>query len=259
MLSFFHAVSSEWLKRRRSLTTWLVLGSATFVPAIILAARLRYPGKLAAIYADPKFWDILFVQAWESMALMILPLATMLIVSLVTQIEDRNNGWKQLHAAPLPVATIFLSKLVLILFLVSGIVVLHNLALYFVGVLPAWLLPGLDVKVAGFPAQAQIARSAIFLIDVLPVVGIQYLLALRLRTFVAPLAIGMAQWILSLGLISWEFSYLLPYTYPSLDYLRVEYQRNLPTPAGVSTIAAGVFLAATAAGALLFSLRENKG
>jgi len=259
MLSLLHAVSSEWLKRRRSLTTWLVVGSATFVPAVMFAARLRHPANLAAIYGDPKFWDILFVQAWESMALMILPLATMLIVSLVTQIEDRNSGWKQLHAAPLPLSTIFLSKLVVILVLVTGIVVLHNFAIYLVGVLPALLLPGLTVHAATFPALAQLARAAVFLVDVLPVVGIQYLLALRLRTFVAPLAIGMALWILSLGLMSWQYSYLLPYTYPSLDYLRVEYHRNLPLPSAPSTIAVLVFLAATAAGAMVFSLRKNKG
>ena len=32
-----HSVWSEWLKQRRSLTFWLVLGSAFFVPTVLLS------------------------------------------------------------------------------------------------------------------------------------------------------------------------------------------------------------------------------
>lgn len=257
MNDLFHAVSSEWLKRRRSLTTPLVAGSATFVPAIMLAARLRHAENLPALYASATFWQDLFVQAWESMALMVLPLASMLIVSLVTQIEDRNNGWKQLQAAPLPLRTIFLSKLTVILVLVGLLVFLHGLALLAVGLVPALLLPELSAPTATFPLAAYCLRSATFLADVLPVVSLQYLLALRFRTFVAPLAIGMALWILSIGLISWQHSYILPYSYPALDYLLVEYQRPLVLPTDPSAVAIAASLVFTIAAAVSFSSQRD--
>lgn len=257
MNDLFHAVSSEWLKRRRSLTTPLVAGSATFVPAIMLAARLRHAENLPVLYASRTFWQDLFVQAWESMALMVLPLASMLIVSLVTQIEDRNHGWKQLQAAPLPLRTIFLAKLTVILALVGLLVFLHGLAILAVGLMPTLLLPELSAPTATFPFAAYCSRSATFLADVLPVVSLQYLLALRFRTFVAPLAIGMALWILSIGLISWQYSYILPYSYPALDYLLVEYQRPLVLPTDPSTVAIAACLVFTMAAAVSFSSRRD--
>jgi hypothetical protein len=259
MTALLHAVSSEWLKRRRSLTTWLILGSAAFVPSIIFLARFRRIAALPAVYDDPEFWQRLWVQAWESMALMILPLAVMLLVSLITQIEDRYNGWKQVHASPQRLATIFLAKLIVILALVVELVVLFTCAIYVCGMLPAVILPSVSLPPARFPWRAFLWRDAAFLVDSLPIVALQYLLALRFRTFIAPLAIGMATWILSVGTISWSYNYLIPYSHAGLDYLIVEYHRPRPLPAGVQTIAAGCFLVFTLAGYAVYALRRDKG
>jgi lantibiotic transport system permease protein len=253
------AVWSEWLKRKRSLTTWLVIGSAAFVPGIIFLSRFRRIGALPALYRDPRFWDTLWVQAWESMALMILPMAVMLAVSLITQIEDRDNGWKQLHAAPLPRPAIFLSKLVVILVLVVELVLAFTAAIYAAGMLPALIFTSVDAPVTAFPLSRFLRRDVAFLIDALPIVAIQYLLALRFRTFVAPLAIGMALWILSVGTISWRFNFLIPYSYAGLDYLIVEYRRPLPLPADPFVIAGACFLVFSMAGYGLYAIRRESG
>src|SRR6185436_17966852 len=99
----------------------------------------------------------------------------------------------------------------------------------------------------------------VFLLDALPIVAVQYLLALRFRTFIAPLAIGMALWILSIGTISWQFNYLIPYSHAGLDYLVVEYQRRMPLPARPSTIAVARFIVFTIIGYGLFAMRKDKG
>lgn len=249
---------SEWLKRRRSLTTPLVAGSAAFVPAIILLARVRRPGALSRTLDDPRYWTTLSVQAWESMALMILPMMVMLAVSLVTQIEDRNNGWKQVHASPVPPAAVFAAKLAVILFLAAQMLALFIVAIYLAGSVPALFVRGARVP-AGFPMWAFAERSAVFLVDVLPIAAIQYLLALWFRSFVAPLAIGLAAWLLSIGTISWAYSYVLPYSYATLDYLMVEYHRPLPVPAPPAAIAAGFFVVFTVAAYVTFALRRDKG
>jgi lantibiotic transport system permease protein len=249
---------SEWLKRRRSLTTPLVIGSAAFVPSIILIARFRRPDALPRILADPQYWTTLSVQAWESMALMILPMTVMLVVSLVTQIEDRNNGWKQVHAAPVRPGIVFLAKLAVILLLVAQMLVLFVAAIYGAGIVPALLTPGVRVPSA-FPAGTFLMRAGVFLVDVLPIAALQYLLALRFRSFVAPLAVGLAGWLLSIGTSSWHYSFVLPYSYPTLDYLMVEYHRALPVPAPPSVIAAGCFVVFTGAAYVTFALRKDKG
>ena len=256
---FGRALASEWLKRRRSLTTWLVLGSTAFVPSIIVLSRFRRIEPLRVLQADPRFWELLWRQAWEAMALMILPLAVMLMVSLITQIEDRNNAWKQVHAAPLSLPVIFVSKLTVILALAAALVFLYAPAVFAAGVLPGILLPSLPLPTPAFPLAAFLWRSLDFFVDLLPVVALQYLLALRFRTFVAPLAIGMVVWILAVGTVSWHYNFVIPYAYAGLDYLSVEYNRHLPLPASPRVIAAGWFVVLTMVGYGVYAARRDKG
>ncbi len=253
------ATWSEWLKRRRSLTTWLVIGSAAFVPTIIFLARFRRTDALPALYRAPRFWDSLWVQAWESMALMILPIAVMLMVSLIAQIEDRNNGWKQVHAAPLPLPAIFMAKLTVVLILIAQLICAFVGAIYLAGIGPALFLSSVSVPPQPFPVAAFLARAFDFFVDVLPIVALQYLLALRFRTFLTPLALGMALWILSIGTISWKYSFVIPYSYATLDYLLVEYRRPLILPFAPRLIAAPCFFVLTVAGYAVYSLRGDKG
>ena len=253
------SVWSEWLKQKRSLTFRLVLGSALFVPTIILLSRFRRVDGLPAIYRTPGFWDTLWVQAWESMALMILPMAIMLTVSLITQIEDRNHAWKQVLASPQTLATIFLAKLLVILALVVELVVLFTAAIYLCGILPAALFAGVHAPTRGFPIARFLARDMAFVGDALPIVAMQYLLALRFRTFLTPLGIGMALWILSIGTMSWRYRYLVPYSYAGIDYLQVEYHRQMAMPASPPAIAGGCFLVFTIIGYALYVSRRDKG
>jgi hypothetical protein len=258
-MAFLHVVSSEWLKRRRSLTTWLVLGSAGFVPGIITLARFRRLDAIPPAYQRPDFWELLWQQAWESMALMILPLSLMLMVSLITQIEDRSNGWKQVHAAPVTLPAAFLAKLVVIFALGLLLVVLHTAALYVAAVVPPLLLATVDMPGRAIPLATFMRRNVEFLVDASPIVAIQYALALRFRTFVAPLAIGMALWILSIGTISWRYNFLIPYSYAGLDYLAVEYHRPRPLPGGPQAIAGAAFVVFTLAGYIVYASRRDKG
>ena len=250
-------VWSEWLKRKRSLTSWLVVGSAGFIPAIIFLSRFRRIDALPKIYQAPEFWKTLWVQSWEAMALMILPMAIMLIVSLITQIEDRNQGWKQVHATPQPLLTIFLAKLAVVFVLVLLLIMCFTAAIYFCGILPPVLFAAVDPPVRSFPLTDFLKRDLAFLIDVTPIVGLQYLLAMRLRTFLTPLGIGMAMWILSIGAMSWTYNYTIPYSYASIDYLTVEYKRPMVLPAHPGTIAAAYFLVFTAAGYALYVTRSR--
>ena len=67
---------------------WLVAGAACFVPAIVLADPAQRPAGLPELYRGAEFWTRLWSSMWESMALMVLPLTIIVLVSLVTQIEN---------------------------------------------------------------------------------------------------------------------------------------------------------------------------
>jgi len=86
-MTFVKSFQSEWLKRRRSLASWLVLVGAFFTPSIILASRIKNHAALPALYVTEDFWIRLWNQSWESMEVFLLPIGIILATGLLAQIE----------------------------------------------------------------------------------------------------------------------------------------------------------------------------
>ncbi|HJU39131.1 MAG TPA: ABC transporter permease [Tahibacter sp.] len=251
---------SEWLKRRRSFAGWLVVGGALFTPAIIIAVRLVQHAKLPALYANPAFWPSLWRSAWESMAMLLLPVAAVLATSLVTQIEYRNNAWKQVRTLPLHPAAIYVAKLVVVL-----VLIVQLLALFSVGIWLAAAVPWLAAKNTPWPAGMLdpwfvFAQNARYFVDCLPIVAAQYALALSSRNYLVPLGAGFVAWIAALGLLPWKYAYVFPYTYTMLDYLAREPVAKVFVPdGGVQPFALAWFVVFAVAGYVLFVARPYKG
>ena len=136
ILSFIHSFQSEWLKTRRSLASWLVVCGAFFTPVIIIIARLMHHDRLANLYGEKGFWNQLWESSWESMAIFLLPVGVVLTTSLVTQLEFKNNTWKQLHTMPLSMTTIFFAKLSVILVMLLQFFILFNTGIYLSALIP---------------------------------------------------------------------------------------------------------------------------
>jgi len=256
--TFFHVVSSEWLKQRRSLALPVVIGSACFVPAIIFLSRFRQIDALPALHRAPRFWEGLWRQSWEAMALMILPMAIMLLASLLAQVEYRSNAWKQVHAAPVPLTIVFAAKLTVLLTLVAALIACFNAGIYMSAALPAVLFSSVPMPAAP-DVRYFAARDLRFFVDALPIVALQFVLAIVFRSFLTPLGIGMAMWIFSVGTLSWRYSWIVPYSAATLDYLKVEYQRTLALPASPSVIAGGYFFVFTVVGFVIYARKRDRG
>src|SRR5215218_854715 len=136
-MTFVKSFQSEWLKRRRSLASWLVLVGAFFTPSIILAARIKNHAALPALYTSDDFWKRLWSQSWESMEVFLLPIGIILATGLIAQIEYKNNTWKQLHTTPQGFTTIFWAKFLVILIMLVEVFALFNVGVYLSAVLPA--------------------------------------------------------------------------------------------------------------------------
>ncbi|MGA8810044.1 MAG: ABC transporter permease [Thermoanaerobaculia bacterium] len=258
-MTLLRCIRTEWLKQKGSFASWLVLGNGLFVPAILFAARLRHPHNLAAINRVPHFWEKFWSQAWQSMAIMMLPMFIILVTSLVVQIEYRNNTWKQLHTSPQPLPVIFAAKLIVILTLLVELLVVFNAGLYLSGVVPG-LLVGAPAPADPIPYHVFLTGNVNFLVDALPMVAVQYLLALHFKNFAVPLGVGMGLWLFAIGMISWQYSYVIPYTYCALDYFATSGTHIVQhLPASIRTIAAGYFAFFTAAGLVLYTTRKERG
>jgi lantibiotic transport system permease protein len=238
---FRRSVRSEWLKGRRSLASWLVVGGALLVPAILLAVRLRQRRTLGALYRGEVFWEELWNQAWESLAVLLLPMGVIVLTSLVTHLEHRYNGWKQVRATPQSDVAIFAAKLVVVLAMLAQWFVLLNVGLWLVGVVPPLLFEELPMPAEPFPLAAFAARSLDFYVDALPVVGLQFLVALRSRNVLVPVGVGLGAWTVAMTALAWRYNFLLPHGYVAMDFLSEtggRVSRELPAPLGAVALAA---------------------
>src|SRR5215211_4093880 len=210
-MTFVKSFQSEWLKRRRSLASWLVLIGAFFTPTIILASRIKNHAALPALYVAEDFWRRLWNQSWESMEVFLLPVGIILATGLLAQIEYRNDTWKQVHTTPQGFTTIYLSKLLVVLLMLVEVFALFNVGVYLSAVIPSLLFGGLPYPTAPIPFKDFWAGNVNSFVDCLPIVALQYLLRLGLRSFSAPGGAGLATRILGVCPHSFRQSYRSPY------------------------------------------------
>jgi hypothetical protein len=248
---FVHVLYSEWLKRKRSFASAAIVGGSLFTPAVIIFVRLLKPQGVPALYAADAFWPHLWRSCWESMAVFFLPLGAILATSLITQIEFRSNAWKQVHALPVSAAAIFLAKLTVILVMLVQFLLLFNAGIYAAAMIPYALLPGVGHPKGSFLSLPLVRESALYFVDVLPIVGAQYLMALRSHNVLVPIGVGFMAWVGALAAVSSKaVAGWWPYAYTTIHYLR----------GGESHWrAGGFFVLLTIAGYVLFATRSEKG
>jgi hypothetical protein len=259
-MTFVRSFQSEWLKRRRSLASWLVIVGAFFTPSIILASRIKNHAALAALYVREDFWRRLWGQSWESMEVFLLPIGIILATGLLAQIEYRNNTWKQLHTTPQGFTTVYLSKLLVVLLMLVEVFALFNVGVYLSAVIPSALFGGVPYPAAPIPFADLWGANVNFFVDCLPIVALQYLLSLQFRNFLVPVGAGFAVWFLGVGMLSWEYSYLLPYNHGAINFLTATgHLAGRRLPARVEFLALVYSAAFAFAGWVLYVTKKEKG
>lgn len=258
-MDFIHSLQSEWLKKKRSLASWLVLIGAFFTPSIVLMSRIKNAGKLSAVYVSNDFWLKLWNQSWESMSVFLLPFGIILAVGLITQIEYKNNTWKQLHATPQRYSTIFFAKFAVILIMLVEALVLFNVGIYLSAVIPSILFSNLPYPTAPIPYAYFLRGNINFFLDCAPILALQYLLSLQFRNFLAPIGTGFILWFLGVGMLPWEYSYLFPYIHGTIDFLvsSGQFHRKIP-PVNIQLLAVIYFVVFTMASYILYVRKQDK-
>ncbi len=259
-MNFINSFQSEWLKKKRSLASWLVIAAAFFTPSIILLSRIKNADKLGNFYASNDFWIRVWNQAWESMAVFLLPVGIILATGLVVQIEYRNNTWKQLHATPQGLSTIFFAKFLVVIVMLIEVFILFNLGMYLSAVLPSFLFSNVPFPSAPFPFLAYLYGNINFFVDCLPILALQYLISLQFKNFLVPIGVGFGIWFLGVGMLPWEFSYLLPYLHGSIDYLITSGQfKDRIIPVNMQNLAITYFVVITIVSFVLYHTKNEKG
>lgn len=225
--TLLHSLQSEWLKRKGSLAAWLVIIGAFFTPAILTLIQIIRPEKVSAKFQAPDFWETFFKNSWQSMNVMLLPMGIILAISLITQLEYKNNAWKQLHATPQSLTTVFVAKFVVILLMQVQLFVLFTIGIYLAALIPSLVVANVSYPAEPIPYLYFFRESVYYFIDALPIIAIQYLFALQFRNFLIPVGAGLILMVTGIIMISWEYAYLYPYSYGTLYFVGKFPERNL--------------------------------
>ena len=260
MNNFICSFQSEWLKTKRSLAFWLVIIGGFFIPLIMLIKRLIYNDNLYVEVKTPMFWNFLMNQSWQLMAIFLLPMGVIIATSLITQIEFKNNTWKQLHTTPQAMTVIFWSKFAVILVMLLEFFIFFNLGIFISGALPSLVFIDVDYPTQVFPFLYFLKSSTHFFIDCLPIVAIQYLVSLHYKNFLVPLSIGIGILLASIIAVEWKYGYTIPYTYCIYYFFELRQAKVNPLQTfNIHYWALGYFVAFTLISYVLYITKREKG
>lgn len=218
-MQFIYSLQSEWLKTKRSAASWLCIIGGFFIPTIYLIVFLVKSRTIEYGVEDGNVWEGHFTNLMRNMKAFLLPMGVIMASSLITQMEFKNNTWKQLHTTPQSLTTIFLAK-----FSVIAIMTVKFFVFFTIGVILSGLIPCLIIKGKlpddPFPFLFFIKENCKVFILCLPIMAVQYLISLRFKNFLVPVGIGLVGLIGSMIGSIWEYIYVSPYSYVFLDNVK---------------------------------------
>ncbi len=227
-MKFIYSLQSEWIKTKRSAASWLCLIGGFFIPTIQFFITMHTGETINTL--GPGGWQDYFMTNWEIMGAFLLPMGVVLASSLITQMEYKNNTWKQLHTTPQSYTQMFFSKFSVIILMTLKFFLFFNIGIIISGLLPCLLL---DAKLPtnSIPYSIFLKQNGLIFITVLPIIAIQYFISLQFKNFLVPIGIGILLLIGTMIGIQWKHIYISPYSLSTLKVLPFPLQFNLYTAA----------------------------
>jgi lantibiotic transport system permease protein len=217
-MNFIYSLQSEWLKTKRSAASWLCVIGGFFIPLIYFIVFLKDHSTINAYGAG--MWEQHFSRLWRDMAIFLLPMGVILSSSLITQMEYKNNTWKQLHTTPQSFTNIFFAKFSVIILMTFKFFVFFNIGILLSAILPTLMFEG-GLPHDNIPVLYFLKGNANVFLTCLPIIAIQYLISLNFKNFLVPIGIGMLGLIGSLIGMMWKYIWVSPYSYPSMSVLKM--------------------------------------
>jgi hypothetical protein len=217
-MMFVATFRTELIKIKRSAALWVVILGAGFIPFVIMLSYVLQPRqnmKRLARY-NPNPWIHHMENIWQSFSVFLLPLFIILICSLITQIEYKNNTWKQVYASPQSFGTIYFSKLGTVILMILLLFLLFNLFTIGAAIVANLFYPAYGFFDYSFSGVKLLQLNLLTIIATLGIIGIQYFLSMRFKNFIIPVGIGMACLIVTMMAMGWKHIFKIPYAFPFL-------------------------------------------
>ncbi|MEO6226181.1 MAG: ABC transporter permease [Sphingomicrobium sp.] len=176
------AVTAELLKLRRSLTLLLCIAAPTMVG--VLAGVMLIEHKTASN------WQTFAAGSAALWSFFMLPMTVTALTILLAQMEHGPRFWNHLLALPVPRWRFFAAKAVVVLLLVAAMMAALALLIPLAGRIAEALAPGRQLS-GTLDVRAHVGLLARMFEGSLLLIAIQLWAALRFRSFVPPLVIGI--------------------------------------------------------------------
>lgn len=233
---------TEFLKLRRSLALSLCLAAPACVAGFAALALATTPGG--------KGWERFLDEGLAMWSFFMLPMTITALTVLLAQIEHGARMWNHLLVLPVTRTRLFLAKLAVALALVILLQALVYAGLYAAGWGVQAILP--ERQPTGDPQFRPMAAGlAAMAVGALPMLILQLWAALRFRSFVPPLVIGILGTFAALVITASDASVYLPWLLPV-------YATMWPKAAGLWGVGLGVAGGAIALPAMLIDLGRRE-
>jgi lantibiotic transport system permease protein len=257
-MSFIASTQAELLKTKRTASFWLSIAGAAFIPAIFLISFFTDAGAVKNFAKEP--WSKYIFMGWQILCVFLLPMYIILVSTLITQIEFKNNTWKQVFASPQSLGNIFFSKFLTIHITIAFCFLLFDTFMLLAAVIANLFKPDFAFLHSSLDWQLLLKINMKVYISILAMSAIQYWLSLRFKNFIAPVGIGLAMVIGSIVALNlnWKHIYKLPYSFPilTLDGMK---KTGRPLLENHELNSIGIFLFFILVGFLDMKTRKEKG
>ncbi|HLL59650.1 MAG TPA: ABC transporter permease [Allosphingosinicella sp.] len=179
MLSVVH---TEFVKLRRSLALLLCIAAPTMVA--LLAAVMMMEWK------KTEQWQTFAMQSAAMWSFFMLPMTVTALTVLIAQIDHGPKTWNHLLALPIPRWRFYAAKAFVVAFLVAGMSAALLVLLPLAGTAAEAIASGRQLT-GSYPWRYTASLLGTMFVGSLLLIAIQLWAALRFRSFVPPLVIGI--------------------------------------------------------------------
>jgi len=211
-MEFVRSLESELLKIKGSIIIWVTIFGGLLLPCVF-TLRFIYVQHHIGLWNQSESWERIFSQNTRAFLGFLIPIGVILICTLITQIEYKNNNWKQVHTTPQRYSTIFLAKFTTLILLTILVFLLLNVGILLHGIIPCLVLEGSFPK-HPIPFNFFIYETMKCFVLTLPIIGFQYLLSLHYKNFMIAFGVGLTVYVGSMpGIKMGSIGYLSPYSF----------------------------------------------
>ena len=221
-MSFFISTGAEILKTKRTAAFWLTIIGAAFIPAILFIALFTDGDAHKNLANDP--WGKFFGMGWQILSVFLLPMYIILVCTLVTQIEYKNNAWKQVFSSPQSLSNIIFSKFATLHIMIIFCFLLFNAFMIVSALLGNAFNAKYTFMERSIDWEMLVKLNLRTYLSILGISAIQYWLSLRFKNFIAPVGIGLVMVIASIIARNyhWEYLFKFPYAFALLTFESIE-------------------------------------